>query len=76
MLATASSGQRGYVPYDHDTDYAGNHEAAAHSLANKYHWYGRWVGGEVRDGYVFVVDAAAPSFRVVWPLPKPPVGTP
>ena len=65
MLATASSGQRSYLPYNHDMDYAENHEEVAKSLADKYHWCGRWIGGEVEDGYVFVMDADAPSFSTV-----------
>lgn len=56
VTAKANAG-RVSVPWDHDLDVNGNHEAACAALVAKLGWPGDWRGGGTADGYVFVCIA-------------------
>lgn len=38
------------VPYNYALNEEQNHAAAAHALAEKHNWHGKWVGGGHPDG--------------------------
>ena len=42
------------VPYAYERSVAGAHRAACEALLAKLGWFGRYVGGAVPRGYVFV----------------------
>lgn len=44
------------VPWDHALDVNENHKWAARVALLKWEWYGRWVGGGLRDGMCFTCD--------------------
>lgn len=54
ISATASGGARIYTSYDHSLNLDDNHRAAALKLMEKLNWEGEYIGGETKDGMVFV----------------------
>jgi hypothetical protein len=52
--------------WDHGKNVPLNHIAAAHALATKLNWTGKWHGGGVDNGYAFVLldDAYDSSFKI------------
>lgn len=68
VKATCDAGSL-FLPWDHEFDPAVNHALAAQALAAKIEWFGRWVGGCTKDGYVFVLVDDSASFSVEAPKP-------
>jgi hypothetical protein len=61
IVAKCDAG-RVVVSYDHALGIYGNHEAAAKALLRKLEWTGRWVGGGVAGGFVFVCALSQDTF--------------
>ena len=57
ISATATSGQRVSIGYDHSLSSEQNHMAAARALLTKLNWTGQWFAGATPDGYVFVTPS-------------------
>ena len=43
-----------------------NHARAANALAVKLEWRGRWIGGGIKTGYVFVRDPASGFDEIIF----------
>ena len=44
------------VPYDSAVSGDENHMFACRALLKKLEWEGAWIGGEIRNGYIFVME--------------------
>jgi len=53
-----------YVPWDHALDVEENHFRAAEKLLLHLKWNGEWMGGSLKNEYVFV-NTAPPSLALV-----------
>lgn len=60
VVARAEAG-RVVINWDHALNIENNHRRAMQTLADKFDWPGRWIGGGVANGYVFVLDDTFPS---------------
>lgn len=54
IKATSESGESLTISYDYSARSADLHASAAEKLARKLAWGGKWIGGGIKGGYVFV----------------------
>lgn len=54
VSATSAGGHRATLPWDHDKDVDGNHDAVALVLLHKLGWTGMWHRGGLKTGNVYV----------------------
>lgn len=54
VKARTESGRFCVQGWDHERDAYANHAAVARALMERLGWEGRWAGGSMPDGYVFV----------------------
>jgi hypothetical protein len=59
IIATASSGERIQVPYQHQLSGEAVHRYAADQLAKKLGWSGKLIAGDTKTGYVFVLPESS-----------------
>jgi hypothetical protein len=54
ISATSESGIKVFIPYPHELRSEEGHIKAMRALCSKLKWVGKYVGGAVKNGYVFV----------------------
>lgn len=62
ISATDEDGNRVILNWDHSMGGQGNSRKAAETLLKKMNWKGRWIGGALKNHYVWVCIPTIPSW--------------
>lgn len=63
IKATTSSGITKWFSYDYGLEGKENHIEAARALKDALYWTGDMIGGDTKDGLVFVFSDNAPTIK-------------